>query len=438
MTKTKSNDSHTALEIAYKKVAIRLIPFVFLCYIFAYFSRVNVSFAKLEMIGELGFSEAVYGFGAGIFFIGYVVFAVPSNIILSKVGARLWIAILMISWGIFSTCLMFTRTPGEFYLFRFLTGIAEAGFFPGMTYYFTQWFPGARRGRVMAMFMAAVPLSGVFGGPISGWIMTTFNTGQMGLAGWEWLFLLYGIPTVLLGTFVFWCMPNNYRSAKFLTEHEKDMIEFELQIENKVKNSSCQNNSLLGFLLSPWVWYFCMVYFFIEMGEYAIGFWMPSIIQNCGMDNLNHIGLLSAIPYLIACVVMIYVGRSADLRNERRWHLVVPMLVGMVGLMLAAQFSNSMIIAMIGLTLATTGVLTALPMFWTVPQSLLGTAAAAGGLALINSIGNLAGFVSPYLIGWIKDLTNSTDLALYIIGLSVLIAAVLILRIPKSRFKFEK
>lgn len=425
------------LDAVYKKVAIRLIPFVFLCYIFAYFSRVNVGFAKLEMLGDLGFSETVYGLGAGIFFIGYVVFAVPSNLVLSKIGARLWIAILMVAWGIFSTCLMFTRTPAEFYTFRFLTGIAEAGFFPGMTYYFTQWFPGERRGRVMSFFMAAIPISGVFGGPISGWIMSIFGAQQLGLASWEWLFLLYGIPTIVLGISVFWCMPNSYKTARFLSDEEKQMIGKELEAENRIKDQECHNNSALGFLLSPWVWYFCIVYFFIEMGEYAIGFWMPSIIQNSGIENLNYVGLLSAIPYLIAGVVMIWVGRSSDLHNERRWHLVIPMLVGMLGLMLAAQFSGSLIIAMLGLTLATAGVLTALPMFWTVPQSLLGTAAAAGGLALINSIGNLAGFVSPYLVGWIKDTTASTDIALYIIGVSVLIAAVLILRIPRQRFQMK-
>lgn len=182
MEKNASLVGKSATDIAYHKITVRLIPFVFLCYIFAYFSRVNVSFAKLEMLKQLAFSEAAYGLGAGIFFIGYVVFAVPSNILLARIGARLWIAILMVSWGIFSTCLMFTRTQEQFYLFRFLTGVAEAGFFPGMTYYFTQWFPGKRRGQVMALFMAAVPLSGVFGGPISGWIMTTFNTGQMGMA----------------------------------------------------------------------------------------------------------------------------------------------------------------------------------------------------------------------------------------------------------------
>lgn len=438
MEKSASYDCKPAVDIAYKKITFRLIPFVFLCYIFAYFSRVNVSFAKLGMLQDLAFSEAVYGLGAGIFFIGYVVFAVPSNIVLSRVGARRWIAILMISWGIFSTCLMFTRTPTQFYLFRFLTGVAEAGFFPGMTYYFTQWFPGERRGQVMALFMAAVPLSGVFGGPISGWIMTTFNSGQMGLAGWEWLFLLYGIPTVLIGASVFWFMPNNYQSANFLTDAEKQRIKEDLEAENKVKNVGCEHNSTLGFLSSSWVWYFCLVYFFIEMGEYAIGFWMPSIIQNSGMENLNYVGLLSAIPYFVACIVMIYVGRSADKRNERRWHLIVPMLVGMIGLVIAAHFSNNILISMIGLILATSGVLTALPMFWTVPQALLGTAAAAGGLAMINSIGNLAGFVSPYLIGWIKDATNSTDVALYIISACVLVAALLILRIEKSRFEFSK
>lgn len=428
-------EKEQVLDAVYKKVVVRLVPFVFLCYIFAYFSRVNVNFAKLEMLGQLGLSETVYGLGAGIFFLGYVVFAVPSNIMLSKIGARVWIAILMISWGIFSTCLMFTRTPTEFYIFRFLTGIAEAGFFPGMTYYFTQWFPGERRGRVMALFMAAIPLSGVFGGPISGWILTTFNTGQLGLAGWEWLFLLYGIPTILIGISVFWFMPSSYKTAPFLSEDEKKMIEVELEVENKKKDEGCENNSVLGFLKSAWVWYFCFVYFLIEMGEYAIGFWMPSIIESSGMDNLSYVGWLSAIPYFVAGIVMIYVGRSADFHNERRWHLIVPMLVGMLGLLLAAHFSNSIVIAMVGLTLATAGVLTALPMFWTVPQALLGTAAAAGGLALINSIGNLAGFVSPYFIGWIKDSTGNTDVALYVIAVCVLFSAILIFRLPKSRFQ---
>lgn len=420
------------LERVYKKLIWRLVPFIFTCYIFAYFSRINVSFAKLEMLADIQLSETAYGFGAGIFFIGYVIFAVPSNIVLSKIGAKRWICILMVCWGIFSTCLMFTRTPMQFYILRLLTGIAEAGFFPGVVYYFTRWFPSERRGRVISLFMAAIPLSGVLGGPLSGFIMETFGNHQLNLSGWEWLFLLYGIPTILLGFSVLWFMPDRYDSCTFLTLDEKQIIADELQKEDQRKDSDCKNNSLLGFLLSPMVWYFCIIYFFIEMGEYAIGFWMPSIIKSSGFDSLSLIGVLSAIPYLLAGIVMVYVGRSADLHKERRWHLVVPMLIGMIGLLIAAKFADNPIIAMIGLTLSTIGVLTSLPMFWTVPSAMLGTAAAAGGLALINSIGNLAGFCSPYLVGWIKDTTNSTDIALYILAGSVFIGAILILRIPKK------
>lgn len=420
------------LERVYKKVIWRLVPFIFICYIFAYFSRINVSFAKLEMLADIQLSETAYGFGAGIFFIGYVIFAVPSNIFLAKIGAKRWICILMIAWGIFSTCLMFTRTPMQFYVLRLLTGIAEAGFFPGVVYYFTRWFPGERRGQVISLFMAAIPLSGVLGGPLSGFIMDTFGNHQLNLAGWEWLFLLYGIPTILLGFSVFWFMPDSYNSCTFLTPEEKQIIAIDLQKEDQRKDSDCKNNSMLGFLFSPMVWYFCLIYFFIEMGEYAIGFWMPSIIKSSGFDSLSLIGVLSSIPYLFAGIVMIYVGRSADLHKERRWHLVIPMLVGMAGLLIAAKFAHSPVIAMIGLTLSTIGVLTSLPMFWTVPSAMLGSAAAAGGLALINSIGNLAGFCSPYLVGWIKDTTNNTDIALYTLAGSVFIGALLILRIPKK------
>lgn len=418
------------LKKVYKKITWRIVPFVFVCYIFAYFARVNVSFAKLEMLTDIHLSETAYGFGAGIFFIGYLVFAVPSNIILSRIGARYWICILMIAWGIFSTCIMFTTSPMQFYVLRFLTGVAEAGFFPGLVYYFTRWFPSEHRGRVISLFMAAIPLSGVTGGPISGIIMDVFSKNQLGLSGWEWLFLLYGVPTILLGGAVLYFMQDSYQSVPFLTEEEKKLIGEELAKEDSRKDTDCKNNSVLGFLFSPMVWYFCLIYFFIEMGEYAIGFWMPTIIQASGFENLSLIGLLSAIPYLMAGVVMILTGRSADLHKERRWHLVIPMLTGMVGLIIAARFAHNPYIALTGLTLSTVGILTSLPMFWTVPSAMLGTAAAAGGLALINSIGNLAGFVSPYLVGWIKDITHSTDIALYILSGCVLTGALLILRIP--------
>lgn len=425
--------NENSLDSTYKKVNIRLIPFVFICYIFAYFARINVSFAKLQMLAELGWSETAYGLGAGIFFIGYVVFAVPSNICLAKVGARFWIGFLMVSWGIVSTALMYAKTPEQFYVLRFLTGVAEAGFFPGIVYYFTRWYPSERRGRVISLFMAAIPVSGVIGGPLSGWIMNTFTGNALGLAAWQWIYVIYGVPTILIGLSVYAILPNDFRSANFLDDWEKEMIAAEMKTQDEKHDGSQGKDSLMSFITTPMVWYFALIYFLIEMGEYALGFWMPTIIRSSGFENLETVGLLSAVAYFVAGVAMVYVGRSSDARKERRWHLVIPLWAGMFGLLVAALFSTNAFIAVTGLVIATAGVLVALPMFWTVPSAMLGAAAAAGGLAFINSIGNLAGFFSPYLVGWVKDVTNSTDVALYVISAAAFVGSILILRIPKNR-----
>lgn len=426
-------DDKAALENAYTKIMCRMIPFVFICYLLCYFARVNVGFAKLQMLDALNMTETIYGLAAGIFFVGYVLCGVPSNLILSKVGTRKWISFLMVSWGICSTCLMFVETAGQFYTLRFFTGVFEAGFFPGVVLYFTRWFPGERRGRVMALFMAAIPLSGVTGGPLSGWILQSFSDGQGGLQGWQWLYLLQGIPTILMGVAVLFYLHDSVREAKWLSEREQELIAHELAQDEQRKQANSdasENHALSSFLRSPAVWLMCVIYFCIEMSEYSVSFWMPSIIKASGFENPQVIGWLSAIPYLAAGIVMIFVGRSADKHHERRWHLVVPMLVGIVGLIVAATFSNNPYIAMLGLTLATIGALTSLPMFWPLPGALLGTAAAAGGLALINTIGNMAGFFGNYMVGWVKDATQSTDLALYVIAAFVFVGVLLILRVP--------
>jgi D-galactonate transporter len=418
------------LEQGYRKATLRLIPFIFICYLFNYLDRVNVGFAKLEMLDALKLSETVYGLGAGIFFVGYVTSGVPSNLILHKLGARRWIAVMMILWGALSAAMMFVSSPASFYVLRFLTGVAEAGFFPGIVFYFTNWFPAQKRGQVMAMFMSAIPVSGLIGGPLSGWMLSHFSAGQGGLAGWQWLFLLQGVPTVLLGVAVFFYLSDGLQQAKWLTPEEKAAMKAALDEDEASRRASSHAvHSFSHVLRNGHVWMLGVIYFSIQMGVYAINFWLPSIIKALGMST-TAVGWLSALPYLFAGVFMVVVGRSADARRERRWHQSVPMIVGLVGLLLAANFSSNIVIVMIGLTLATMGALTGLPMFWPLPAAFLGSAAAAGGLALINSLGQVAGFVSPFLVGWIKDQTGSTDVALYILSTVMLVGALLVMLMP--------
>ncbi|QDG60649.1 MFS transporter [Pseudomonas sp. NIBRBAC000502773] len=415
----------------YKRITLRLIPFIFICYLFNYLDRVNVGFAKLQMLDALKFSETVYGLGAGIFFIGYVLCGVPSNLALTRFGPRRWIALMMIVWGTLSTCLLFVTTPTHFYTLRLFTGAAEAGFFPGVVLYLSQWFPTFRRGRIMALFMSAIPVSGLLGSPFSGWILNHFAAGQGGLAGWQWMFLLQGIPTVILGALAYFLLSDSFAHAKWLKPHERAVLEADqaTDLANKPKTTS---DSLAEVFKNPAIWAFGLIYFCIQSGVYAINFWLPSIIKNLGFSDNLVIGWLSAIPYLLAAVFMLLVGRSADLRKERRWHLVVPMLMGAIGLVIAVNFATTPAIAILGLTIATMGALTGLPMFWPVPTAMLSAGAAAGGLALINSMGQMAGFLSPYIVGFVKDTTGSTDVALYLLAAVIVAGVVLALRMTRT------
>lgn len=421
--------SDQALNHTYKKITLRLIPYIFVCYLFNYLDRVNVGFAKLQMLDDLHLSETAYGLGAGIFFLGYIACGIPSNLMLHKVGARRWLALIMVLWGLFSTSLLFIRNAESFYILRLLTGATEAGFFPGVVLYLTRWYPTARRGRVMALFMSAIPLSGVLGGPFSGWILSHFAGHQGDIAAWQWLFLLQGLPTVVLGIGVWFLLSDGVGRADWLTEKERSALQNAL-IEDEKNRPATVADSFGQVVRNPSVWILGLIYFCIQSGVYAINFWLPSIIKASGLNDPNLIGWLSAIPYLAASIFMVIVGRSADARRERRWHLSVPMLMGVGGLIIAANFASDPLIAMIGLTLATMGALTGLPMFWPLSGGFLSAAAAAGGLALINSMGQVAGFASPYLVGWIKDTTHSTDLALYILATVMLIGVLLVLRIP--------
>jgi D-galactonate transporter len=419
------------LARGYRKATWRLIPFIFICYLFNYLDRVNVGFAKLEMLDALHLSETVYGLGAGIFFVGYVTSGVPSNLILHKLGARRWIALMMILWGGLSSAMLLVSGAGSFYLLRFFTGVAEAGFFPGMVYYFSAWFPSHKRGQVMALFMSAIPVSGLVGGPLSGWMLGHFSGGQGGLAGWQWLFLLQGLPTMLLGVALFFYLADSLKDARWLAPQEKAAMQAALDADEAQRSAGSHAvHSFAQVLRNGHVWMLGLIYFSIQMGVYAINFWLPSIIKALGFANPVTVGWLSALPYLCAGVFMVLVGRSADARGERRWHLSLPLVMGLVGLLLAANFSHNIVIVMLGLTLATMGALTGLPMFWPLPAAFLGSAAAAGGLALINSLGQVAGFVSPFLVGWIKDATGSTDIALYLLSAVLLLGALLVMAVP--------
>jgi sugar phosphate permease len=424
-----SDDDKNAI---YKRITLRLIPFIFICYLFNYLDRVNVGFAKLQMLDALKFSETVYGLGAGIFFIGYVLCGVPSNLALTRFGPRRWIAVMMISWGTLSTCLMFVTTPTGFYTLRLLTGAAEAGFFPGVVLYLSQWFPSFRRGRIMALFMCAIPVSGLIGGPFSGWILSHFAAGQGGLAGWQWMFLLQGIPTVVLGALAIFLLSDSFANAKWLGAHERAVLEADHRLDAASKPASSATDSLSAVFKNPAIWAFGLIYFCIQSGVYAINFWLPSIIKSLGFSDTLVIGWISAIPYLLAAVFMLLVGRSADLHKERRWHLVVPMLMGAIGLVIAVNFAAHPAIAILGLTIATMGALTGLPMFWPVPTAMLSAGAAAGGLALINSMGQMAGFLSPYLVGFVKDATGSTDAALYFLAAVIVGGSLLALRMTRG------
>jgi D-galactonate transporter len=417
-------------DSVYRRVTLHLIPFLFICYLFNYLDRVNVGFAKLQMLDALNFSETIYGFGAGIFFIGYVLCGLPSNLALSRFGPRRWIGLMMITWGFFSTCLLFVTTPMEFYVLRFLTGMAEAGFFPGIVLYLSRWYPNQRRGRIMALFMSAIPVSGLLGGPFSGWILNHFAAGHAGLAGWQWMFLIQGLPTVLLGVLAFWLLCDNAESARWLTPEQRAKVAADIAFDDR--NRPVQGNtSVLAVLTMPFVWVLGFIYFCIQSGVYAINFWLPSIIKNLGFSDALVIGWISAVPYLAAGVFMLLVGRSADLRNERRWHLVVPMLMGAIGLVIAANFATVPVIAILGLTIATMGALTGLPMFWPLPTAFLSASVAVAALALINSIGQMAGFLSPYIVGWIKDQTGSTDMALYSLAALTVVGSLVALRVSR-------
>ncbi len=410
----------------YRKVAWRLVPFLCICYLAAYLDRVNVGFAKLQMLSDLSFSNTVYGFGAGIFFLGYVIFEVPSNILMHKVGAKLWIARIMISWGVIGAAMAFVQTPTQFYVLRFLLGVAEAGFIPGVLLYLTYWFPATWRGRIIALFLAAIPMSNIIGGPLSGWILTTLNdTG--GLRGWQWLFIVETIPSVLLGIAILAFLDNRVDDARWLSDEDKAQIKRDLDAEVKQSN---QHTSAMSALKSARVWMLGVAYFCVASSIYITSFWMPTLIKQLGIDNPLQIGWLTTIPYTVAIIVMVVVNVSADKRAERRWHTALPCFAAALGLVISGTPGLGIGLAMLGLTFAAAGASTSQASFWSLPPMFLTGAAAAAGIALVNSLGNIAGMASTALVGWMTDLTGSPNSALYLFAGFAVIGGLMVLRLP--------
>jgi D-galactonate transporter len=418
--------AQSAADGVYRKVTWRLLPLLFMCYIAAYLDRVNVGFAKLGMQSDLALSDSIYGLGAGIFFIGYFVFEVPSNIILHRVGAGRWIARIMVSWGVISAATMFVNSVASFYIARLLLGVAEAGFFPGIILYLTYWFPAERRGRATSLFLTAIAVASIIGGPTSGWILHSMG-GVNGWKGWQWLFLLEAIPSLVLGVVAWFYLEDRVTNAQWLTPAERELIARDILAEESHK----LDDPLRKVVANPKVWISALVYFGIASGLYGVSFWLPTIIKAMGVQDPLDVGLISAIPWCFGVVAMYLVAVSADRRREARWHTTIMCVVGAIGLVISVVASGNVTVAMAGLTLCTIGIMSALPVSWSTPTSILGGTAAAAGIAMINSIGNLAGFLTPFAIGVIKDATHSTDLGLYMLAALMTIGGLAELALPK-------
>jgi MFS family permease len=406
----------------FRKIAWRLMPLIMVCYLFAFFDRINISFAKFQLQSDLGFSNTAYGLGASLFVVGYVIFEVPSNLLLYRVGARRWIARIMISWGLATAAMMFIASEWHFYTLRFLIGAMEAGFAPGILYYLTLWFPASHRGRITSLLFVASAFSGIFGAPVAGLILTALN-GVAGLAGWQWLFLAGGLPCLLLGGLVLSRFDDRVSDARWLTEAEKALVASRIAQANR----GIGDHSLLGALRSPGFLTIGLIYFLLQVGSYGLNFWGPDLIKTASGASTGIVGVLAAIPYICGAISMVVIGRFSDASGERPKFVAGLAVAAAIGFFAAGLFDRQIVPLMLALALLGAGIVASIPTFWTLPPKLVTGVGAAGGIALINTLGQFGGIVSPVMVGWIKDLTGSTTPALYLIGTICLIAALLAL-----------
>jgi len=396
-----------------RKISVRLIPFLFLLYIVSYLDRVNVSFASLQMNKALGFSAEVYSLGAGIFFIAYFIFEVPSNLILHRVGARLWIARIMITWGVISSSMMFVKGPVSFYVLRFLLGVAEAGFFPGIILYLTYWFPSDVRGRAIARFMTATAIAGAIGSPISGLLLAMDGAG--GLGGWQWLFVIEGVPAIVLAFVTLWYLPDRPSKASWLSAEEKQWITSRVERPDQSTGQAIRTGR---------TWMFAGIYFGIVMSFYGITFWLPQIVKAFSGVNDFLVGCLAAIPWIAATIFMVVWSKRSDATRNRRTHVAISAVAGAGGL-IGAGIAASPVLELAALAVAASGIWGTLGPFWAMSSESLGGTGAAAGIALINSVGNLGGFLGPYLIGFVLTRTHSYTWGLITLALFPLAGAVL-------------
>jgi ACS family tartrate transporter-like MFS transporter len=407
---------------ALRRATWRLVPFLCLLYFINYIDRVNIGFAALTMNKDLGLTASMFGVGASMFFVTYVLCEVPSNIILTKVGARRWIGRIMISWGIVSAAMSLISGEGSFYTLRALLGIAEAGFFPGIIFFLTQWFPAAHRARIIGLFMVGMPLSGVIGAPVSTFILGAFD-GLGGMAGWRWMFVVEAVPAILLGLTCFTLLPDRPADAKWFTPDERAWLVGALERERQATDA-VRTYSVWQGLVNARVLLLCVFFFFLGSGLYGSVFWLPQIVKSFGLSTMT-VGFVTMIPYVAAVIAMLLWPRHSDKTGERAWHVIIPVTASAIGFFIASATLDTPIIAVFGLSLACVGIYATFPVFWTWPTAFLTGPAAAAAVALITSAGNLSGIVAPAVIGWSRDTTGGFAMAMAGLGASLVIAAVL-------------
>ncbi|MDR5760551.1 MFS transporter [Caballeronia sp. LZ035] len=421
----------------YRKVAWRLVPLLFVCYIVSYLDRINIGVAKLQMAGDLKFSNAIYAFGASIFFWGYVVFEVPSNLLLQRIGARVWIARIMITWGFFSAAVAFVEPIAHalgiapataFYILRFLLGACEAGFFPGVVLYLSYWYSPRRQSEVIAGFLLALPLATVLGAPFSGWILEVFN-GTLAYKGWQWMFVIEGVPAMILGFVVLAFLSDIPERVDWLSTSEKQHIR--MQVTNRVAE---ERHRFRDAIVDVRIWIMCAIYILYGTGFYGLAFWLPTIIHASGVESTLRVGLLTAIPYAVSAIYMLWHATHARKTGERRFHTGLPVLVGGIALVLSAFFSSNLVVSLVFISIAVSGLIAVMTVFWTLPAGFLSGTAAAAGIAIVSSIGSLSGILGSFVSSVALDITGTMKSGTYVMGVLMVLSGLIALAAPRSLY----
>ncbi|SAK94740.1 MFS transporter [Caballeronia temeraria] len=421
-----------------RKIAWRLLPLLFVCYIVSYLDRINISVAKLQMIGDLHFNNTIYAFGASVFFWGYVLFEVPSNLLLSRLGARVWIARIMITWGLFSAAVAFIEpiagffalsSATVFFIVRCLLGACEAGFFPGVILYLSYWYAPRGQSRVLSGFLLALPVATIVGAPLSGWVLESMN-GVMKFSGWQWMFVIEGLPAVALGLVVLAFLPDRPGNVRWLTSDEKIRV-----VEERANRQAERNHRFSHALKDVRVWILCLIYVLYGTGFYGLAFWLPTIIQSAGVKNTFHVGLFTAVPWAVSAVYMVWHAAHARKSMERRWHTALPILFSGFGLIMSAYTSDNLVLSMLFMSIALSGLMGVMTVFWTLPAGFLSGTAAAAGIAIISSIGSLSGILGSFVSSVALDLTGTMRSGTYILGACVLLSGLVALAAPRSLYR---